>query len=135
MPVSVLLAATAAVLAGCGGPPPPPAPAPAPSAETTTTPAPDAPVAGGVTQTQADALCSEMERQLQSWRTYTPSIGRGGLNILVGTWIAQNGQNPAAYLQDRGRVDTITAAACPDVREGAISALDIPDLASGIVGF
>lgn len=32
-------------------------------------------------------------------------------------------------------IDVITTAACPQVRQGAIDALDIPDFASGLIGF
>ncbi|MGW0041138.1 hypothetical protein [Rhodococcus sp. NPDC003348] len=90
---------------------------------------------GGVTTTQAEKLCSDMAAQLQNWRTYTPTIGKGGLNTVVGTWAAQNGINMIDLVAHKARVDVITSAQCPDVREGAMSALEIPDLASGLIGF
>lgn len=103
----------------------------------TTEPQPTAGQAGpgGVTQEQAADLCSRMEDQLQSWRTYTPTVGKGGLNLLVGEWAAANGIDVVALAGDRGRIDTITSEQCPDVRDGALSALDIPDLASALVGY
>ncbi|MCZ4556863.1 hypothetical protein O4215_14945 [Rhodococcus maanshanensis] len=118
-----------------------PAPAPAPSGgtgalpNTSVAPAPGGPVAGGVTQAQATQLCSDMQAQLQSWRTYTPTIGKGGLNTVVGTWAAQNGINVIELMGNKARIDAITQAQCPDVRADAIESLRIPDLASGLIGF
>ncbi|MDF3308779.1 hypothetical protein [Rhodococcus sp. T2V] len=128
--------AAAALVAGCAGQGPAPAPgttAPPPPA---TTAVPDTALApGGVTEAQAAQLCTDLEGQLQSWRTYTPTIGKTGLNGLVGTWIAKNNLNALDFLQDRARIDVITTAACPDIRQQAITALEIPDLASGLIGF
>ncbi|KXX58105.1 hypothetical protein [Rhodococcus sp. LB1] len=128
--------AAAAVVTGCAGPPPAPAPgSTAPPAPATTAVPGTALVAGGVTEAQAAQLCTDLEGQLQSWRTYTPTIGKTGLNGLVGTWIAKNNLNALDFLQDRGRIDVITTAACPGVRQEAVTALVIPDLASGLIGF
>lgn len=118
-----------------------PAPAPAPSAAPAPVPAPggDGTVipgdSGGVTSAQAAKLCSDMDAQLQSWRTYTPTIGKGGLNTVVGTWAAQNGINMLDLVSHKARIDVITSAQCPEVRDGALYALEIPDLASGLIGF
>ena len=76
-----------------------------------------------------------MEGQLQNWRTVTPTLGKGGLNTIVITWATQNGINLLDLAQNRESIDAATSAACPDVRSGAISAVEIPDLASGLVGF
>jgi len=128
--------AAAALVAGCGGQGTAPAPGTtAPPAPVTTAPPGPALVPGGVTEAQAAQLCTDLEGQLQSWRTYTPTIGKTGLNGLVGTWIAKNNLNAIDFLQDRGRIDVITTAACPDIRQQAITALEIPDLASGLIGF
>jgi len=128
--------AAAAAVTGCAGPPPAPAPgSTAPPAPATTAVPGTALVAGGVTEAQAAQLCTDLEGQLQSWRTYTPTIGKTGLNGLVGTWIAKNNLNALDFLQDRGRIDVITTAACPGVRQEAVTALVIPDLASGLIGF
>lgn len=109
-------------------------PPPAPPSQSSPTATQDGEVPGGVTAAQAQNLCTEMEKQLQSWRTYTPTIGKAGLNTLVGEWITRNGLDPIAFLRDKSRIDTITQSACPDIREGAISALEIPDLAAGLIG-
>lgn len=90
---------------------------------------------GGVTTAQAAKLCSDIEAELQSWRTYTPTIGKGGLNTVVGSWAAQNGVNVIDLIAHKARVDVITTAQCPEVRDGALYALEIPDLASGLIGF
>ena len=128
--------AAAATVTGCAGPPPAPAPgSTAPPAPATTAVPGTALVAGGVTEAQAAQLCTDLEGQLQSWRTYTPTIGKTGLNGLVGTWIAKNNLNALDFLQDRGRIDVITTAACPGIRQEAVTALVIPDLASGLIGF
>ena len=126
--------AAAAVVTGCAGPGPAPAPGTTPPPATTAVPGPGL-VPGGVTEAQAAQLCTDLEGQLQSWRTYTPTIGKTGLNGLVGTWIAKNNLNALDFLQDRGRIDVITTAACPGIRQEAVTALVIPDLASGLIGF
>lgn len=143
-------AALIAVLGGCAaGPGPAPAPGPAAPASPTAPGKPAPPggqavpappgdqtmVAGNVTAAQAAQLCSDMQAQLQSWRTYTPTIGKTGLNTLVGTWATQNGINLLELAGDRGRIDTITSTQCPKVRADALYALELPDLASGLVGF
>ncbi|QHE69037.1 hypothetical protein [Rhodococcus sp. WAY2] len=124
-----------AALTGCAGQGTAPAPQSAVPTSSRAAPPGVAAVPGGVTEAQATQLCRDLEGQLQSWRTYTPTIGKTGLNGLVGTWIAQNNLNALDFLQDRGRIDVITTAACPDIRQEAVTALEIPDLASGLIGF
>lgn len=128
--------ALAAIVAGCAGV------ESTPAVDSTVSPSPSAVadpgialVPGEVTEAQAIQLCTDLESQLQSWRTYTPTIGKTGLNGVVGTWIAKNNLSALDFLQDRARVDVITTAACPDIRQQAATALEIPDLASGLIGF
>lgn len=132
---AVVAAATITVLGACA-PGSEPAPSgsssPAPSLADTTAPAA---LPGGVTEAQAADLCTRMEGQLQSWRTYTPSMSKPGLNLLVGEWAAANGVDLIALAGDRGRIDEITAAQCPAVRDEALKALEIPTLASALVGY
>jgi hypothetical protein len=132
-------AAVLAVTAGCASDT---APAPAPSGSDHALPgSTGAPAAAGtadvegVTAAQAAKLCSDMQAQLQNWRTYTPTIGKGGLNTVVGTWAAQNGINMIDLIAHKSRVDAITQANCADVRQGALYALELPDLAAGLIGF
>lgn len=106
--------------------------------QNTTTPAPtttEAAAEGGVTEQQSQQLCTDLGEQLQEWRIQGPTLGRGGLNIVVQTWAAQSGAINLQVVQNRAIVDDITIANCPDVREEAMRSLDIPDLASGLVGF
>ncbi|MGA9874017.1 MAG: hypothetical protein WBQ44_23135 [Rhodococcus sp. (in: high G+C Gram-positive bacteria)] len=91
--------------------------------------------AGAITDQQREQLCTDLGEQLQEWRIQGPTLGRGGLNIVVQTWAAQSGVINLQVVQNRAIVDEITSAQCPDVREEAMRSLDIPDLASGLVGF
>ena len=130
---AAVAAATITVLGACA-----PGSEPAPSSSNSPAPAETtAPAAlpGGVTEAQAADLCTRMEGQLQSWRTYTPSMSKPGLNLLVGEWAAANGVDLIALAGDRGRIDEITAAQCPDIRDQALEALQIPNIASALVGY
>nr|WP_314141493.1 hypothetical protein [uncultured Rhodococcus sp.] len=98
---------------------------------TVTTPPADA----VITDAQKQQLCTDLEAQLSNWRVQGPTLGRGGLNILVQTWAAQSGVINLQVVQNRAIVDDITTETCSDVRDEAIRSLDIPDLASGLVGF
>ncbi|MEU3472321.1 hypothetical protein CH272_04320 [Rhodococcus sp. 05-340-1] len=102
-------------------------------APTTTVTAP--PADAVITDAQKQQLCTDLEAQLSNWRVQGPTLGRGGLNILVQTWAAQSGVINLQVVQNRAIVDDITTETCSDVRDEAIRSLDIPDLASGLVGF
>lgn len=91
--------------------------------------------AAGITEQQSQQLCSDLDAQLQEWRIQGPTIGRGGLNIVVQTWAAQSGTINLQVVQNRSIVDEVTIATCPDTRAEAMRSLEIPDLASGLVGF
>ncbi|PTR32113.1 hypothetical protein C8K36_1011163 [Rhodococcus sp. OK519] len=134
-------AATAAVITGCSSTE---SPTPGNSAhtadQTTSTKAPTTSAGSGsalagVTDAQAAQLCSDIDEQLQNWRTYTPTIGKGGLNTVVISWATANGVDLLKLAGDRGQIDTITSAQCPQVRDGALYALEIPNLASALIGF
>ncbi|CAM3239814.1 Lipoprotein [Prescottella defluvii] len=147
--ITATVAATAALAALIGGCSSTESPTPGQSAHTATsaptTPSTPPATAGnpgttggavaGVTAEQAAQLCSDIEPQLQSWRTYTPSIGKAGLNTVVVTWATANGMNLVELAGDRGRIDAITTAQCPQVRDGALYALELPTLAAGLIGF
>ena len=135
--VGLALAATALCVAACGTGGSEPAPADStttvPSSTTSTTSTTAASATATVTSDQAETLCRDLEAQLSDWRTQGPTLGRGGLNILVQTWAAQYGLN-AAVVQNRAIVDDATEETCGDVRSQAIDLLEIPDLATGLVG-
>ena len=110
------------------------------SSSTTTTVAPtttvtSTPVESVITDAQKQQLCTDLEAQLSNWRVQGPTLGRGGLNILVQTWAAQSGVINLQVVQNRAIVDDVTKETCSEVRDEAIRSLDIPDLASGLVGF
>ena len=132
--VGLALAATALCVTACGsGGTSDPAESTTSSAAATTTSTTAATATATVTSDQAQTLCRDLEAQLSNWRTQGPTLGRGGLNILVQTWAAQYGLN-AAVVQNRALVDDATEETCGDVRSQAIDLLEIPDLASGLVG-
>lgn len=130
-------AVIAVLVTGCSGgdtesPPPastPPSPAPSPQA-----PTPTAPGTPEVSEQAAQNLCDAIEAELSNWRVQGPTLGKPGLNLLVQQWAAQNGNLNIDVLRDRTIVDDVTESACPEVRQQAIDALEIPDLASGLVG-
>ncbi|MCX5042633.1 hypothetical protein OG921_05540 [Aldersonia sp. NBC_00410] len=129
-----LAVAALALTAACESqtPQPPSTPssvAPSPEARTTTNRA-----TPGVSDEAAQNLCSSIQAELSNWRVQGPTLGKPGLNIVVQTWAAQNGLVNIEVLRNRGLVDTITIAHCPDVRQEALELLEIPDLASGLVG-
>ncbi|WP_308014695.1 MULTISPECIES: hypothetical protein [unclassified Rhodococcus (in: high G+C Gram-positive bacteria)] len=126
-----VLAAAAVTLTSCAGGTDTIAPSTTTAAPTTTTSA--APATPTVSEDQAQSLCTDLEAQLSNWRVQGPTVGRGGLNILVQTWAARYGLN-AAVIQDRAIVDTAATDACSDVRSQVVDILEIPDLASGLVG-
>jgi hypothetical protein len=50
----------------------------------------------------------------------------------VHEWALRNGGINGAVLADKPIVDRLTTKSCPDVRQQAVEALGIPDLASGL---
>ena len=111
-------------------------PTPAPTSAPATTPAPSSQGGGpAISDQAADKLCSDLSRQLSDWRVQGPTLGKPGLNILVQTWAAQNGVINADVVRDRSIIDKVTSQKCADTRQQAIEALNIPDLASGLLGF
>jgi hypothetical protein len=89
---------------------------------------------GKITDAAAKDLCARLERTLSDWRVQTPTLGKGGLNILVQEWAAVNGGLNAEILMDRSVIDKVTIDNCADTRDQAIKALEIPDFAAGLVG-
>lgn len=86
-----------------------------------------------VPATAAKNLCDMMRPELSNWRIQGPTIGRVGLNAMVHEWALTNGGINARVLADKPVVDRVTTETCPDVRQQAIEALNLPDLASGLV--
>ena len=88
-----------------------------------------------MTVVAAQQLCSSIEAELSNWRVQGPTLGKPGLNLVVQSWAAENGTINIEVLRNRALIDTVTVAACPEVRQQALELLEIPDLASGLVGF
>lgn len=88
----------------------------------------------GVTPDMAQNLCDDLAGQAQSMRTYTPTIGKVTLNTTVGTWSMKYNLNLVDIAQHPEKIDQVLEAQCPTVRADVISALQIPDIASGLLG-
>ena len=88
----------------------------------------------GVTTEMAQALCEDLDAQTQSMRTYTVTPGKVTLNTVVGVWTMRYNVNAVDLAQHRDRVDQILEVQCPTVRTDVMSALQIPDVASGLLG-
>lgn len=141
---ATLLAAAvlgAVTLTACGGE----TPAPSGSAGTTTTAAPSRtttapgtsanPGAGSplqVPDAAATQLCDMIRPELSNFRVQGPTLGGIGLNALVHEWALRNGGINGQVLADKAVIDRTLIAACPDVHQQAVDALQLPDLASGI---
>jgi|GEM_PF-4247690 len=136
---------TAVVLiAGCGtGGSPTPAGSSGPVSGTagTGTTAPGAPTTSAAQALPdpagpiAKKLCDLITPQLSDWRVQGPTLGGTALNITVHQWALGNGGLPmsARVLTDKAMIDRITLENCPDTRTQAIQALNLPNLASGIL--
>ncbi|WP_245839086.1 hypothetical protein [Nocardia donostiensis] len=81
----------------------------------------------------AVALCDMIRPELSNFRVQGPTLGRVGLNAMVHEWALRNGAINAQVLGDKAVIDRATTKACPDVRQEAIEALELKDLASGLV--
>ncbi|MFB7724510.1 hypothetical protein [Nocardia sp. NPDC056100] len=79
-------------------------------------------------------LCDMLRPQLSDWRVQGPTLGKISLNASVHEWALRNGGINLQVLGDKDVVDRVTTKNCSDVRDQAISALEIPNLASGLAG-
>lgn len=134
------IAAAVVLIAGCGS-----GGAPAPTgsggslSSTAASSTAVAPTKGQVAPDPSDPvakqLCDQIKPQLSDWRVQGPTLGGTALNITVHQWALGNGglAMSARVLTDKAMVDRITIKNCPDVRTDAIQALNLPDLASGIL--
>ncbi|MFF2556875.1 hypothetical protein ACFVUS_38130 [Nocardia sp. NPDC058058] len=79
-------------------------------------------------------LCDMLRPQLSDWRVQGPTLGKISLNASVHEWALRNGGINLQVLGDKDVVDRVTTKNCSDVRDQAISALEIPNLAAGLAG-
>ena len=111
--------------------------APSTSASDNSSPSAPAPAEGlptGINTEMAQSLCDDLGAQAQSMRTYTLTVGKVTLNGTVGTWSMRYNINLVDLAQNREKVDQILEVQCPDIRAEVIRALEIPDIASGLLG-
>ncbi|GAB4587718.1 hypothetical protein [Nocardia sp. IFM 10818] len=139
----VATAAAVALTAGCGGGTttgsgqPSGSSAPSTSkAPTTTGGTSGAPSTEGGKVSVSDAaavqLCDLIRPQLSDWRVQGPTLGSIALNTTVHEWALRNGGINVQVLGDKDVVDRLMIANCPDVRDQALSALNLQSMASGI---
>ncbi|SLH44748.1 Uncharacterised protein [Mycobacteroides abscessus subsp. abscessus] len=76
-----------------------------------------------VSEAAAQKLCDAIRPELSNFRVQG--------NLIVHPWGLQNGID---VLNNKTVVDTATSKSCPDVRQQAIEALEVPDLATVVVG-
>lgn len=142
--VAAGLAAAAALLVGCGhqghhhGPSGHHGPGPQGAQDSPSDgAAPDeaAQVAPGISEAAAEQLCADLDGQLTNLRTYTPTPGRVTLNTTVATWAPGHGVDLFELSRHRDRVDEAMTAVCPQTRDEVLSALELPTVAAGLVGF
>ncbi|MFQ6399147.1 hypothetical protein ACLMAJ_37660 [Nocardia sp. KC 131] len=126
---------TAAALTACGTSSDP---APTGSSASTTGAATSAPgsstgkPAPTVSDASATQLCDMLRQELSNWRIQGGTLGKIGLNALVHEWALRNGGINGQVLADKAILDRTTTKSCSDVRQQAIEALGIPNLAAGL---
>ncbi|MGK8488153.1 hypothetical protein [Nocardia asiatica] len=93
------------------------------------------PTAGAeITSEAARQLCDMIQPELDNWRDQGSTVAKVSFNGTVQNWAARN-ELTDDVIKDKTIVDTVTTQTCPDVRQQALEVLDVPDLASGLVGF
>ncbi|MFI2283421.1 hypothetical protein [Nocardia beijingensis] len=111
---------------------------PAPATVSITMPAPSSrqvPDTDQITAEAAKQLCDMMGADIDTWRSQGATVAKVTFNGTVHNWAARNGGLNDVVVTDRGTIDTITTQTCPQVREQALEALGVPDLASALAGF
>ncbi|WP_280236055.1 hypothetical protein [Nocardia cyriacigeorgica] len=100
-----------------------------------TSPIPTPAPPGTVSPAAAEQLCDMILVDLDFWRVQGPGVGRIAFEGYVRAWAAEYESAHALILHDPGFIDEMTIQQCPQVRERALVALDVDDLASGLVGY
>ncbi|MGY0499149.1 hypothetical protein ACWZHB_11695 [Nocardia sp. FBN12] len=95
---------------------------------------PSAANAPEISDEAADHLCEMMAPELDNWRAQGSTVARVSFNATVQNWAVRSGGINVAVARNREVIDTVTTQHCPDVREQAVQALDVPDLASALAG-
>ncbi|UGT45081.1 hypothetical protein LTV02_17560 [Nocardia yamanashiensis] len=87
-----------------------------------------------VSDEAAKSLCDLLRPQLSDWRVQGPTLGKIALNATAHEWALKNGGINIQMLGDKDVLDRVTQANCSDVRDQALSALQIQSLAQGVIG-
>ncbi|MBL1074406.1 hypothetical protein JK358_08350 [Nocardia sp. 2] len=144
-PLLIAAAGIVALTAACGGTnsgsaQPSGSTAPNTSAPGTTTPGKTTPNTGSGTGNQvtvsdaaATQLCDMLRPQLSDWRVQGPTLGKIAYNTTVHEWAVRNGGINLQVLGDKDVIDRITVANCSDVRDQALSALEMQSMAAGLL--
>jgi hypothetical protein len=85
-----------------------------------------------ITDAQGTQLCDAIRPELSNWRVQGPTLGRIGFNLIVHEWAARNGGINGQVLADKAVIDRVTTKSCADVRQQAIEALELTNLAGGL---
>ncbi|WP_228787179.1 hypothetical protein [Nocardia farcinica] len=88
-----------------------------------------------VTPQAAQQLCDMIQSELDNWRGQGATVAKVSFNGTVQNWAARNDGLNDDVIRDRTIVDTVTTQTCPDVRQQTLEVLEVPDLASALVGF
>ncbi|MCM6778240.1 hypothetical protein NDR87_32630 [Nocardia sp. CDC159] len=125
------------ILAGCADNDPT-APLGTTTMPTATLPTPGSPTTGAdedrVTPAAARQLCDMIAPEIDNWRAQGPTVGKVSFNGTVQNWATRNDGLNDEVLRDKSIIDTVTTQTCADVRQRAIEVLQVPDLASALVG-
>ncbi|MET9027118.1 hypothetical protein ABZW96_16115 [Nocardia sp. NPDC004168] len=116
----------------------PAADTPQPATVSITMPGPSSPQVPNTDQITAEAakqLCDMMGADIDTWRGQSATVAKVTFNGTVHNWAARNGGLNDVVVTHRDTVDAVTTQTCPDVREQAVQALGVPDLASALAGF
>ncbi|MEV0546798.1 hypothetical protein [Nocardia salmonicida] len=79
-------------------------------------------------------LCEMLAPDLDNWRQQGFNVARVSFNATVQNWAARSGGINIAVVRNREVIDTVTLKHCVDVRQQALQALDVPNLASALAG-
>lgn len=113
--------------------------APSPVTPSVTMPSPEttgeAPAVDEITPEAAAQLCDMMRADIDTWKDQGATVAKVTFNGTVHNWAAREGGLNDTIIRDKTVVDTATEQQCPDVRQQALDALEVPDLASALAGF
>ncbi|WP_280255000.1 hypothetical protein [Nocardia wallacei] len=88
-----------------------------------------------VTPEAAQQLCDMIAPEIDNWRDQGSVVGKVSFNGTVQNWAARNDGLNDEVIRDKSIVDDVTNRTCPDVRDRAMKALEVSDLASALAGF